>query len=96
MYLKCYELSYSYSFFLLQNENEGFCHGDSGGPLVVTKATYNVVTNTLDEKATQIGIICCKVPSQGTCVNEYPGIYIRMEHKEVLDFVKEKVEQGTT
>ena len=88
MYLKCYELSYSYSFFLLQNENEGFCHGDSGGPLVVT--------NPLDEKATQIGIICCKVPSQGTCVNEYPGIYIRMEHKEVLDFVKEKVEQGTT
>ena len=42
-------------------------------------------------KTTQIGIICCKVPSIHSCVNEYPGIYVRIEQKEVLDFVEEKV-----
>ena len=50
-----------------------------------------MVTDERDGKTTQIGIVCCKVASPYSCVNDYPGIYVRIEQKEVLDFVKEKV-----
>ena len=47
-----------------------------------------MVHDSLSMKSTQVGVVCCKVPSDHACTNEYPGIYARLDDIVVLDFVK--------
>ena len=54
---------------------QGACKGDSGGPVMAK--------NLLDGKWRQIGIVYGAV---GEC-GEYPGIYVRLNHPLVLDFI---------
>ena len=65
--------------------DSGPCEGDSGGPLVIysTKKSHYI----------QIGLFAGTVAQ--TCGDrDYPGIYVRLDHTEVFDFIqKAEIEQ---
>ena len=62
--------------------NQGSCKGDSGGPLMVQDLT--------SLKWTQIGIVHGSI---GTCGDvNYPGIYVRLNHPAVINFINVIVE----
>ena len=54
------------------------CPGDSGGPMV-----------------TEIGGACFQIGiihgASAKCSNEFPGIFIRMDNPEILNFIKEEL-----
>ena len=61
--------------------DHGSCKGDDGGPIMIQ--------DFVSQKWTQIGIV---VGSVGGCGNpDYPGIYIRLNHPAVLNFVNSVV-----
>ena len=65
---------------------KGSCKGDSGGP-IMTK-------NVFSKKWTQVGIVYGAI---GECGEEdYPGIFIRLNHPLVLGFITSVVENTTT
>ena len=66
--------------------NQGSCKGDSGGP-IMTK-------NLSSKKWIQIGIVQGGVGECGD--KDYPGIYIRLNHPLVLNFITSTVESKTT
>jgi len=60
---------------------DGPCFGDSGGPLVIFD------TNT--KRYFEIGVVHGSV---GECGSRFiPGIYARLEHPEIINFVLEKM-----
>ena len=65
--------------------NQGSCKGDSGGPLMI----YNLFSRIW----TQIGIVHGAVGQCGEI--DYPGIYIRLNHHLVIDFISGVVENRT-
>ena len=61
--------------------NQGPCKGDSGAPIMIQ--------DLVSQKWTQIGIVGGSV---GECGDpDYPGIYIRLNHPAVLNFVNSVV-----
>lgn len=61
----------------------GSCDGDSGGPLV------KFISSANPPYYIQVGVLHGGVGQCGNSV--YPGIYARLEDKEILDFVKTKI-----
>ena len=57
--------------------NPDLCKGDSGGPIITQ--------NLFNQKWTQIGVVHGSIGE--CCNNDYPGIYIRLNHPLVLDFI---------
>lgn len=65
--------------------NTGSCKGDSGGPIVY----FYPGNRAGEDKYIQIGIVQGGI---GLCgYPQYPAIYVRLEDKEVLDFVNDGV-----
>ena len=62
--------------------NQGSCKGDSGGPLMVQDLT--------SLKWTQIGIVHGSIGDCGDA--NYPGIYVRLNHPAVINFINLIVE----
>ncbi len=58
----------------------GSCKGDSGGPLVF----YNTLEGS--RKYIQVGIVSGGIGRCGS--NIFPGVYVRISDKPVLDFIK--------
>ena len=64
----------------------GSCEGDSGGPLVYLQ----VGSSAERDKYIQLGIVQGGIGKCGDA--SFPAIYIRLEDKDVLDFVKEAIQ----
>ena len=62
---------------------KGSCKGDSGGPLI----RYNNLGNPNEAYYVQIGIVQGGIGKCGS--REFPSIYVRVDHEEVLQFIKE-------
>ena len=63
--------------------SQGSCKGDSGGPILIS--------NLFNKKWTQIGIVHGAIGECGE--KDYPGIYVRLNHPLVLDFITSVVEK---
>ena len=64
--------------------SQGSCKGDSGGPILTS--------NLFSKKWTQIGIVYGAIGECGE--KDYPGIYIRLNHPLVLDFISSVVDKS--
>ena len=61
---------------------DAFCKGDSGGSLVlVENGKYQMIGTVTSKLATH--------PSE-LCDAFFPGIYVRIDHPEILNFIKSK------
>jgi secreted trypsin-like serine protease len=63
---------------------QGSCKGDSGGP-VMTQDVFS-------KKWTQIGIVEAGIGDCGD--TDYPGVYIRLNHPLVLEFINYVLKKG--
>ena len=62
----------------------GSCKGDSGGPLI---RYNNLGSHDDDAHYVLIGIVQGGIGKCGS--KDFPSIYVRVDHKDVLDFIKE-------
>ena len=60
--------------------NQGVCKGDSGGPLMYVED---------DGKFVQIAIVEGGVGGCG--YDEYPGIFVRLDHPSIWSFIASKI-----
>ena len=67
---------------------KGLCHGDSGGPII------NFDSNVDAKYFIQIGVIHGGILE---CSNDvYPAIFVRLDHPDILDFVKNAIYPTST
>ena len=64
---------------------QGSCSGDSGGPLMI----FNTRTNQYD----QIGIVAGGINPNDCGNTNFPGVYTRLDHPEILSFIHTYVTQ---
>ena len=75
-------------YLTLQIGLNGACHGDSGSPLF--KRDFK---NATDPYWVQLGIVHGGV-GQECASKAFPNIYARVEHHEILSFIKSKIKKN--